>query len=571
MDEYSGKRAAGGLSLAKRGSGRSFRDTSNNEDRSIQCCNRIGCSTRFNSMNDTQIGSSDRAKYSRTSFHSASGKAIVGSSSKTYSAVREPRKSQQKPHKPSSFKEAVPAATSSMQQEMEVSEVIPSTERIQTGLSELEDSKSGVLEGFSADTSGEVASYSIASKTNSRKQIHQRSGSGSSDTSLGSSVQRSFASRNTSQVAKPAYPCQGPNSSRNGLRNLGCTSMSDVLQSDCSSSDSSRSRRNDVVKKRSPDGGSSSARGKNMSESLSGGNSVSQRNSLSSLSLSLSERPSSQQTARRGRNWPPSRDGVVSVRTRRTINGDTRTRISDHGNGNSLSMPEPQVAIPRLPQTEIPTSGTAPPSSSPQLLAEVPSVRLSSYTRPGSNSENVRSRPNRHPEDGIGRPFHGLSMDRDGFQRYNMDGIAEVLLALERIEQDEELTYEQLLVLETNLFLGGLGFHDQHRDMRLDIDNMSYEELLALGEKMGTVSTALTEEALSNCLERSCYMPAPPDAGSMGCGGDDVKCSICQEEYIAGDEMGKLDCEHRFHMVCIHQWLQQKNWCPICKASAAPS
>lgn len=25
------------------------------------------------------------------------------------------------------------------------------------------------------------------------------------------------------------------------------------------------------------------------------------------------------------------------------------------------------------------------------------------------------------------------------------------------------------------MFLGGLSFHDQHREMRLDIDNMSYE------------------------------------------------------------------------------------------------
>lgn len=76
----------------------------------------------------------------------------------------------------------------------------------------------------------------------------------------------------------------------------------------------------------------------------------------------------------------------------------------------------------------------------------------------------------------------------------------QVLLALERIEQYEDLTYEvvpcfliccfffssfqlnevffilqQLLVLETNLLFGGLTFHDQHSDMRMDIDNMSYE------------------------------------------------------------------------------------------------
>ena len=34
--------------------------------------------------------------------------------------------------------------------------------------------------------------------------------------------------------------------------------------------------------------------------------------------------------------------------------------------------------------------------------------------------------------------------------------------------------------------------------------------------------------------------------------------------------MGKLACDHRYHVDCIHQWLRQKNWCPICKASVSP-
>lgn len=37
------------------------------------------------------------------------------------------------------------------------------------------------------------------------------------------------------------------------------------------------------------------------------------------------------------------------------------------------------------------------------------------------------------------------------------------------------LVIQQLLGLETNWILAGLNIHDQHRDMRLDIDNMSYE------------------------------------------------------------------------------------------------
>ncbi|KAK1402203.1 hypothetical protein POM88_001808 [Heracleum sosnowskyi] len=42
------------------------------------------------------------------------------------------------------------------------------------------------------------------------------------------------------------------------------------------------------------------------------------------------------------------------------------------------------------------------------------------------------------------------------------------------------------------------------------------------------------------------------------------------EEYMTGDEVGKIGCEHGYHMDCIKQWLQLKNWCPICKASVEP-
>lgn len=41
-----------------------------------------------------------------------------------------------------------------------------------------------------------------------------------------------------------------------------------------------------------------------------------------------------------------------------------------------------------------------------------------------------------------------------------------------------------------------------------------------------------------------------------------------QEEYVNGDEVGRLQCEHRYHVACVLQWLRVKNWCPICKTSA---
>jgi len=41
-----------------------------------------------------------------------------------------------------------------------------------------------------------------------------------------------------------------------------------------------------------------------------------------------------------------------------------------------------------------------------------------------------------------------------------------------------------------------------------------------------------------------------------------------QEEFEAGDELGKLNCGHGYHMECIKQWLGQKNSCPVCKSEA---
>ncbi|TKW09359.2 hypothetical protein SEVIR_6G089600v4 [Setaria viridis] len=108
-------------------------------------------------------------------------------------------------------------------------------------------------------------------------------------------------------------------------------------------------------------------------------------------------------------------------------------------------------------------------------------------------------------------------------------------------------------------------FNDRHRGMRMDIDDMSYEELLALGERIGTVSTGLSDGALSECLKRSFYVPTDSTSHEDG----DLKCIICQEEYFSGVEVAKMACKHYYHVTCIQQWLRQKNWCPICKSVAS--
>ncbi|WJZ91984.1 hypothetical protein VitviT2T_011017 [Vitis vinifera] len=104
---------------------------------------------------------------------------------------------------------------------------------------------------------------------------------------------------------------------------------------------------------------------------------------------------------------------------------------------------------------------------------------------------------------------------------------------------------------------------DEDDEMHLDIDSMSYEELLALGEHIGSVSTGLSEEVIMAKMEQWKY-----SCSKTGSSVDAEICCICQEEYADDDGVGNLDCGHVYHVACIKEWLAQKNSCPICKNTA---
>ncbi|CAN6449768.1 unnamed protein product [Victoria cruziana] len=141
--------------------------------------------------------------------------------------------------------------------------------------------------------------------------------------------------------------------------------------------------------------------------------------------------------------------------------------------------------------------------------------------------------------------------------------VSEIQSALDLIRRGERLRFEDVLILDHPMFYGGADLHDRHRDMRLDVDNMSYEELLALEERIGNVSTGLTEEIIAKCLKQSKY-----NSSANYPSVDAEPCCICQEEYVDEEDLGTLDCGHNFHTRCIKQWLTHKNICPICKTTA---
>jgi len=43
------------------------------------------------------------------------------------------------------------------------------------------------------------------------------------------------------------------------------------------------------------------------------------------------------------------------------------------------------------------------------------------------------------------------------------------------------------------------------------------------------------------------------------------QCTICIEDFQAGDKQKTLPCFHRFHASCVDEWLGHQGTCPICK------
>ncbi|XP_059445319.1 E3 ubiquitin-protein ligase MBR2-like [Corylus avellana] len=163
---------------------------------------------------------------------------------------------------------------------------------------------------------------------------------------------------------------------------------------------------------------------------------------------------------------------------------------------------------------------------------------------------------------GIPHSLRALAVDIEGRRRL----ISEIRQVLSAMRRGENLRVEDYMPFEPFIYHGMADMHDRHRDMRLDVDNMSYEELLALEERIGDVSTGLSEDTITKLMKQQKYFDigaeSPPDL---------EPCCICQEEYVDGDDLGALDCGHDFHTNCIKQWLMQKNLCPICKTTALPT
>ncbi|KAJ8460259.1 hypothetical protein OPV22_033185 [Ensete ventricosum] len=107
--------------------------------------------------------------------------------------------------------------------------------------------------------------------------------------------------------------------------------------------------------------------------------------------------------------------------------------------------------------------------------------------------------------------------------------------------------------------------HDSgYQDAWQDPDEFTYEELVALGEVVGTESRGLSANTIAALPSVSYKAENVQDDNAE-------QCIICRLEFEDGDSLVLLSCKHKYHPDCINKWLQINKACPMCNTEVSIS
>ncbi|XP_011022026.1 PREDICTED: E3 ubiquitin ligase BIG BROTHER-related-like isoform X2 [Populus euphratica] len=98
----------------------------------------------------------------------------------------------------------------------------------------------------------------------------------------------------------------------------------------------------------------------------------------------------------------------------------------------------------------------------------------------------------------------------------------------------------------------------------VDPDELSYEELLALGEVVGTESRGLSADTIAS-------LPSINYKTGSNQNGSNDSCVICRLDYEDGETLTLLSCKHSYHSDCINNWLKINKACPLCSTEVSTS
>lgn len=98
-------------------------------------------------------------------------------------------------------------------------------------------------------------------------------------------------------------------------------------------------------------------------------------------------------------------------------------------------------------------------------------------------------------------------------------------------------------------------------------DEMTYEQLLELQDKIGFVSKGISKEEKEVKNNFFNYQKIPFKIYNKKNSGlyKSTNCTFCLNDFEDKEKLKKLKCEHMFHYECLDNWLDNEKTCPVCK------
>lgn len=93
---------------------------------------------------------------------------------------------------------------------------------------------------------------------------------------------------------------------------------------------------------------------------------------------------------------------------------------------------------------------------------------------------------------------------------------------------------------------------------------LTYEDMIALSERLGHVSQGATEAQI-DALPTHRYHVSRSRLTDTGSTAGLTQCAVCLCDFEEEEEVKTLPCLHMYHPACIDRWLGEQRTCPVCK------
>lgn len=184
-----------------------------------------------------------------------------------------------------------------------------------------------------------------------------------------------------------------------------------------------------------------------------------------------------------------------------------------------------------------------------------------------------------------------LEEDGDNCDDADIEGVVDdeaLAMSLQRMEDRSAMA--ELIAAQMRMVsqIGGNDNDERDHDAdveddphSIDVNTMTYEQLSALGDIVGTASRGMTVEKMDKVLRECSYLDIKQEWKNDSSQENELarsenskmirhtstleeQCAVCREDYQDEDLVYVLPCGHFYHSSCIREWLKINRSCPIC-------